>query len=80
MKLKKADSADSEVSTIVTAPTSGAVIADRFKLDTGDVSNGPAGVNKTAAMIAMFCALAAVAMIGAIAALMYMNWDEIALI
>lgn len=73
MKIKKSSPAENA------APVSGgAVIADRFKLDVDpDAGKGPAGVNKTAAAIAMFAALVSAAMMGAVAALMYVNWEFI---
>ena len=77
MKLKKPESAENEEPT-APAPTGGAVIADRFKLDAEPVQNGPAGVNRTAALIAFLASLAAAAMVGAVAAMMYVNWELIA--
>ena len=53
----------------------GAVIADRFKLDAGPSEKGPEGVGKTSAMIAMVAALVSMALMGVVAALMYVNWD-----
>ncbi len=78
MKLKKAESAETEETPA--APTGGAVIADRFKLDVDPNAgkSGPAGVNKTAALIAFLASLAAAAMVGAVAAMMYVNWELIA--
>jgi len=73
MKLKKTE-AENEMPAV----GGGAVIADRFRLDASDASAGPAGVGKTSTLIALLCALAAVAMIGGVAALMYLNWEEIA--
>lgn len=60
-----------------TAPTGGAIIADRFKLDTTTAARRPDGVGKTSAMIAMVAALLTTALMGAVAALMYVNWDLI---
>jgi len=73
MKLKKKSPTEGA------APTSGgAVIADRFKLDVDpNAGKGSAGVNKTAATIAMVAALISAALTGAVAALMYVNWDMI---
>jgi len=61
------------------APTAGgAVIADRFRLDVdSNASKGPAGVNKTAAAIAMTAALISMVLVGVVAALMYVNWELI---
>ena len=73
MKLKKAPAQESAAPT-----TGGAVIADRFKLDVDpNAGKGPAGVSKTAAAIAMTAALISIALMGAVAALMYVNWDLI---
>ena len=77
MKLKKPDAGENDESTTV-ATTGSAVIADRFKLDMEPVAQGPAGVNKTAALIAFLASLAAAAMVGAVAAMMYVNWELIA--
>ncbi len=44
----------------------------------GLAQSGPAGVNKTAALIAFLASLAAAAMVGAVAAMMYVNWELIA--
>ena len=72
MKIKKNSSTEGA------APSSGgAVIADRFKLDAGPSEQGPAGVGKTAAAIAMVAALISMALVGVVAALMYVNWDLI---
>lgn len=60
------------------ASTGGAIIADRFKLDVDPrAGKGPAGVGKTAALSALIAALLTTALIGATAALMYVNWDFI---
>ena len=54
------------------------MIADRFKLDVDPNANKePAGVNKTAAAIAMVAALTSMVLMGVVAALMYVNWDLI---
>ena len=72
MKIKKNSSTEGA------APSSGgAIIADRFKLDVDPRAQGPAGVGKTAATIAMVAALISMALMGAVAALMYVNWDLI---
>jgi hypothetical protein len=71
MKLKKVESTETDES-------GAAAIADRFKLDAVPVQTGPAGVNKTAALIAFLASLAAAAMVGAVAAMMYLNWELIA--
>lgn len=76
MKLKKAENESAPATT--TTQTGGAVIADRFKLDVDPNANkGPAGVGKTASMIALICSLASIAMLGTVAALLYMNWELI---
>lgn len=73
MKIKKNSSAEGAAPV-----TGGAVIADRFKLDVDtDAGKSVAGVNKTAATIAMCAALVSVALVGAVAALMYFNWELI---
>ena len=72
MKIKKNSSTEGA------APSSGgAIIADRFKLDVDPRAQGPAGVGNTAATIAMVAALISMALVGAVAALMYVNWDLI---
>ena len=72
MKIKKNSSTEGA------APSGGgAIIADRFKLDVDPRAQGPAGVGKTAATIAMVAALISMALVGAVAALMYVNWDLI---
>jgi len=77
MKLKRSDASEND--ELATAPTTGtAIIADRFKLDMEPAAAGPAGVNKTAALIAFLASLAAAAMVGAVAAMMYVNWELIA--
>lgn len=76
MKLRKAE--NESASTTTTTQMGGAVIADRFKLDVDTSANkGPAGVGKVASMIALICSLASLAMLGTVAALMYMNWELI---
>ncbi len=74
MKLRKTGS---EEQTTVAAPTGGAVIADRFKLDMDPNAGKPDGVGKTSALIALLSSLAAIAMLGVVAGLMYMNWDMV---
>lgn len=75
MKLKKSEP---NVADIPAAPQpGGAVIADRFKLDVPADSGAPAGVGRTASLIALVCSLASLAMVGAVAALIYMNWELI---
>ena len=76
MKLKKSD--DGAETTVPAAPTGGAVIADRFKLDVDDgASKGPAGVGKMGAMCALIGSLASIAALGLIAWLLYQNWELI---
>ena len=73
MKIKKNSVPESPAPS-----TGGAVIADRFRLDLDpNAGKGPAGVGKTAAAIAMTAALISTALMGAVAALMYVNWDLI---
>ena len=72
MKIKKNSSTEG-----ATPSGGGAIIADRFKLDADPREQGPAGVGKTAATIAMVAALISMALVGAVAALMYVNWDLI---
>ena len=76
MKLKKSD--DGAETTAPAAPTGGAVIADRFKLDIdAGASKGPAGVSKTGAMCALIGTFASIAMLGVVAWLLYQNWELI---
>ena len=74
MKLRKSGSAEQ---TTAAAPTGGAVIADRFKLDMDPNAGKPEGVGKTSALIALLGSIAAIAMLGVVAGLMYVNWDMI---
>ncbi len=53
------------------------MIADRFKLDVDQDAGKPAGVGKTSALVALIGSLVAIALLGATAALMYMNWELI---
>lgn len=76
MKLRKTGS-DDQTTVATTAPTGGAVIADRFKLDVDPNAGKPDGVGKTSALIALLGSLAAIAMLGVVAGLMYLNWDLI---
>ncbi len=76
MKLRKQDNAAPAEESIASG---GAVIADRFKLD-GDpraAKSGEEEVGKKSTMIALVCSLAALAMLGALAAMMYVNWEAI---
>ena len=76
MKLKKSD--NGAESPAPAAPTGGAVIADRFKLDIdAGASKGPAGVGKTAAMCALIGTLVSIAILGVVAWLLYQNWELI---
>ena len=75
MKLKKSD--DGVDTSAPAAPTGGAVIADRFKLDVDDGAKGPAGVGKVGAMCALIGSLASIAALGLIAWLLYQNWELI---
>ena len=76
MKLRKTGS-DDQTTVATTAPTGGAVIADRFKLDVDPNAGKPDGVGKTSALMALLGSLAAIAMLGVVAGLMYLNWDMI---
>ncbi len=76
MKLRKTGS-DDQTTVATSAPMGGAVIADRFKLDMDPNAGKPDGVGKTSALIALLGSLAAIAMLGVVAALMYLNWDMI---
>ena len=77
MKLKTAETTAAEPAAQTTGT---AVIADRFKLDVDPraANAGPKGTSKVAAAIALTAALVAAALIGAAAALMYVNWGVIA--
>ena len=75
MKLKKAETTET---VDMNSATDSAVIADRFRLDVEPVSPGFSGVSKGAALIALLASLAAAAMVGAVAAMMYLNWELIA--
>ena len=79
MKLRKAGESEDQATTVTTTTTTGgAAIAARYRLDTdANVPQGPAGVNKTAALIALLCSLASLAMMGTVAALLYQNWELI---
>ena len=74
MKLRKTGS---DEQTTAAPPTGGAVIADRFKLDMDPNAGKPDGVGKTSALIALLGSLAAIAMLGVVAGLMYMNWEMV---
>ena len=74
MKLRKTGS---DEQTTTAAPTGGAVIADRFKLDVDPSVGKPDGVGKTSALLALLGSLATIAMLGIVAGLMYLNWDMI---
>ena len=76
MKLKKSD--EGAETPAPAAPTGGAVIADRFKLDVDDgASKGPAGVSKVGAMCALIASLVSIAALGFVAWLLYQNWELI---
>ena len=68
MKLKKLETNESGASDTV----------ENLTFDPIPAQPGPAGVNKTAALIAFLASLAAAAMVGAVAAMMYVNWELIA--
>ena len=74
MKLKK----NNTQTSAAPAQQGGAIIADRFRLDVDpNAGRGPEGVSKTAATVAMIAALVTTALMGAVAALMYVNWELI---
>ena len=73
MKLRKTGSEE----TATGAPMGGPMIADRFKLDMAPAAGASEGVGKTGSLIALLCSLAAIAMLGIVAALMYFNWEAI---
>ena len=73
MKLKKSD--DGAETPAPAAPTGGAVIADRFKLDVDDGAKGPPGVGKVGATCALIGSLAAIAALGVVAWLIFQNWE-----
>ena len=73
MKLKKSD--DGAETPAPAAPTGGAVIADRFKLDVDDGAKGPAGVGKVGAACALIGSLVTIAALGMVAWLLYQNWE-----
>ncbi|MGN0852841.1 MAG: hypothetical protein ACI4Q3_05645 [Kiritimatiellia bacterium] len=76
MKLRKSENEPAPAATAT--QTGGAVIADRFKLDIDmNASKGSSGVGTAASMVALICSLASIAMLGTVAALMYMNWELI---
>ena len=75
MKLK--NSSDPE--TAATVPAIGrAAIADRFKLDVDpNAGRSPNGVGKTSATVALVGSLLAIALMGVVTWLLYMNWELI---
>ena len=73
MKLRKTGSEETAAGT----PMGGPMIADRFKLDMAPAAGASEGVGKTGSLIALLCSLAAIAMLGIVAALMYFNWEAI---
>ena len=75
MKLKQS----SEPETVAPAPATGrAAIADRFKLDLDpNAGRDPNGVGKTSATIALVGSLLAIALMGVVTWLLYMNWELI---
>lgn len=75
MKLKKT----SEPEMVAPAPMTGrAAIADRFKLDVDpNAKRDPNGVGKTSATIALVGSLLAIALMGVVTWLLYMNWELI---
>ena len=76
MKLKTADTPGAAAPT---QPTGSAIIADRFKLDVPDApAKSAGGTSKLAAALALTAALVSAALLGAAAALMYVNWGAIA--
>ena len=73
MKMRKTCSEE----TAAGIPMGGSMIADRFKLDMAPAAGASEGVGKTGSLIALLCSLAAIAMLGIVAALMYFNWEAI---
>ena len=67
MKLKKLDTSEVGISDTV----------EDLTFNPGLAQSAPAG-GKTAALIAFLASLAAAAMVGAVAAMMYLNWELIA--
>ena len=77
MKLKKAETPTAAAETPADpAQPTGAVIADRFKLDAVQ-DEGNTGPSKVATIIAFLGALLALGAVGTAAALMYQNWQLI---
>ena len=75
MKLKT--TSEPEMAPVAPAPGR-AAIADRFKLDMAPDAGRPQnGVGKTSATIALVCSLLAIALMGVVTWLMYMNWELI---
>ena len=68
MKLKKLETNENGVTDTT----------ENVMLDPMVAQSGSTGVNKTAALIAFLASLAAAAMVGAVAAMMYVNWELIA--
>ena len=78
MKLKTS----TPVAAMEPVSDSGIAIADRFKLDMPAKAQAPAaqpGVSKIAATVALLATLAAMAIVGAVCAMLYISWDAIAL-
>ena len=74
MKLNKPDAASAAED--MTPVTGGATIAARFQLDAelGAEKKAPAEVGKTSTLIALLAALAALALVGFAAWMMYSDW------
>ena len=69
MKLKKLETNETGTTDTI----------ENLTFDPNPVQPGrPTGINKTAALIAFLASLAAAAMVGAVAAMMYVNWELIA--
>ena len=73
MKLKKADEGAETLAPV--APTGGAVIADRFKLDVDEGAKGPSGMSTVGAACTLVASLVAIAALGIVAWLLYQNWE-----
>ena len=72
MKIKKpikATAADAS------APTGGATIADRFKLEPTAGKKSRGTVNKTAALVALLAAFAGLVVSGILTYILYNHWD-----
>lgn len=74
VKAAKPDTGAAADAAAPAAPTGGATIADRFKLDVPDQKKGPT-VSKKAAAVALTGGLLALAAAGALAFMLYRHWE-----